>query len=81
MTDTKKLGRPPKGKDRRIELSVYVAGSTVAILEEYLAERQATERGYSRSDFFNEALEKHMADLGLLEGSEERRAPDGQEQR
>jgi hypothetical protein len=46
-------------------VAVYVTGSTLDTIDEYVAERQATQRTYSRSDFFNEALEKHMKDLGI----------------
>jgi cobalamin-dependent methionine synthase I len=66
-TTNTKLGRPTKGKGRRIELSVYVSNSTIDTVEAYVAERQQTERNYSRSDFFNEAAEKHLQALGLVE--------------
>ena len=70
MSGTNKVGRPTKGKARRIELSVYVPSGTVDTIEEYVADRQQAERGYSRSDFFNEAIEKHLRDLGITEPEE-----------
>jgi hypothetical protein len=67
MSDSKRIfGRPLKGKDRRVSIAVYVTGSTVDTIDEYVMERQQTQRTYSRSDFFNEALEKHMKDLGII---------------
>ncbi len=68
MDEKKKtaLGRPMKGQDRRLQVAVYVTGSTLDTIDEYVTERQIERRAYSRSDFFNEALEKHMKDLGLV---------------
>lgn len=66
--ENKPLGRPMKGKDRRMQIGVYVAGSVIDLIDEYVAERQVTQRSYSRSDFFNEAIEKHMKDLGMIGG-------------
>jgi hypothetical protein len=63
------LGRPVKGKDRRQQIGVYIPGSVIDTIDDYVADRQAdTRRSYSRSDFINEAIEKHMKALGLLEG-------------
>ncbi|MDR3349479.1 MAG: hypothetical protein LBO03_07750 [Acidaminococcales bacterium] len=76
-TDPKSLGRPKKSKDRRIGINCYIAGSLLDAMDEYVAERQRKNKGYSRSDFFNEALEKHMRDLGLLQDE----AGDGDEKK
>lgn len=62
-----KMGRPKKGKDRRIDVKVYITGSVLETIDDYVAERQQERRGYSRSDFFNAAVEKYMQDLGLAE--------------
>ena len=65
------LGRPLKGRDRRVQIGVYVAGSVVDAIDAYVEARDIAERrSYSRSDFINEAIEKHMKDLGLWEGRE-----------
>ena len=69
--DNRPFGRPLKGKDRRVSVAVYVTGSTLDAIEEYVAERQQTERTYSRSDFVNEALEKYMRGLGILGGDDD----------
>ena len=65
------LGRPMKGKDRRIQVGVYIPGSVLDTIENYVEQRQATERGYSRSDFINEAITKHMTDLGMIGGDDD----------
>jgi hypothetical protein len=68
---SKTLGRPRKGKDRRQQIGVYVTGSVIEVIEGYVANRQATQRAYSRSDFFNEALELYMKEIGLIQPKEE----------
>ena len=66
------LGRPLKGKDRRVQIGVYVAGSVIDMMDGYVAKRQAVEvRSYSRSDFINEAIEQYMTSLGLIEGKDD----------
>ena len=70
--EPKPLGRPMKGKDRRLQIGVYVAGSVVDIMDAYVEGRKATGQwSYSRSDFINEAIDKHMKDLGLIEGDDD----------
>ena len=68
MQDKRPYGRPLKGKDRRVSVAVYVTGSTLDTVDDYVRARQQQERAYSRSDFVNEALERHMKDLGITEG-------------
>lgn len=66
------LGRPRKGKDRRLQIGVYLPGSLVDIIDEYAENRQAElGKQYSRSDFINEAVEKHMRELGIWDGEDE----------
>lgn len=60
------LGRPIKGKDRRVSIALYITSSLIEPIDEYVRNRQnAGERSYSRSEFINEAIEKHMRDVGL----------------
>ena len=68
--ESRPMGRPLKGKDRRMQIGVYVAGSVIDAMDNYVANRQEKKRGYSRSDFINEAIEMYMGELGLLEGEE-----------
>ena len=68
--ESRPMGRPLKGKDRRMQIGVYVAGSVIDAMDSYVADRQQKKRGYSRSDFINEAIEMYMGDLGLLEEEE-----------
>ena len=71
-TNRPPLGRPLKGKDRRLQIGVYVAGSTLDIVDNYINKQQETvKRQYSRSDFVNEALELYLGELGL--GDEHRK--------
>ena len=64
------LGRPRKGKDRRFQVGVYLPGSVVDVIDNYVESQQRERpRQFSRSDFINEAVIKHMADLGIMEGS------------
>ena len=66
------LGRPRKGKDRRLQIGVYLPGSLVDIIDDYAENRQAElGKQYSRSDFINEAIEKCLKDLGIFGGGED----------
>ena len=66
------LGRPLKGKDRRLQIGVYVSGSVIDTIDEYVEEQKAAKKWqYSRSDFINEAIDKHMKDLGLIGGDDD----------
>ena len=66
------LGRPMKGKDRRVQIGVYVSGSVIDAIDAYVEERDIAERrSYSRSDFINDAIELYMKKLGLLEGGDD----------
>jgi len=69
--ERKPLGRPLKGKERRFQVGVYLSAYITDRIDAYVAERQISERGYSRSDFINEAVEKHMTDIGLTERSKD----------
>ena len=70
--EIKTLGRPMKGKDRRFQVGVYLPGSIVDTIDEYVVEQQKETPGqFSRSDFINEAVIKHMTDLGLIEGDKD----------
>ncbi|MDR1687455.1 MAG: hypothetical protein LBS21_02440 [Clostridiales bacterium] len=68
--ENKPLGRPIKGKDRRMQIAIYVSVSALDTIDAYVEERHREKRSYSRSEFFNEAIEKHMKDLGLLDGED-----------
>jgi len=67
MSEQTTLGRPMKGRDRRIPTTVQISNSVLEILDDYVEERRAAgERGYSRSEFINEAMEKLMKERGLI---------------
>ena len=66
------LGRPRKGKDRRLQIGVYIPSSVVDTIDEYVESKQPEMgRQYSRSDFINEAVNKHMRELGIIGGEED----------
>jgi hypothetical protein len=78
MSETKsQMGRPKKSKDRRIQMSFYIPTGVMDTIADYVEERQRTAKGYSRSDFINEAIEKHMRDLGLAGGEDDGAVTDG----
>ena len=65
-------GRPLKGRERRIQVGVYMMPNVVDMIDDYIAERYDPKKGqYSRSEFINEAVEKHMRDLGLIENKDD----------
>lgn len=49
-------GRPMKGRTRRTPITIHAPIGTIALIDEFVADR-AAELGkvYSRSDFYNEA--------------------------
>jgi hypothetical protein len=72
MNETKsQMGRPKKSRERRIGVNSYIAGGILDMTDDYVAERQKTSRGYSRSDFINEALAQRLKDLGAWQGADE----------
>lgn len=59
-------GRPMKGKDRRVPITVHISVKELDIVEAYVEQRDKEKTGqYSRSDFFNEAVQAHLVALGL----------------
>lgn len=66
-------GRPLKGKTRRVPITVHVLIGMLDIIDEYVNERYQQQKGYSRSDFYNEAAKFYLEHLGRLpEGNDER---------
>ncbi len=67
------LGRPMKGKTRRIPYTIHIAEGTIAAIDAYAEERSREEgKAYSRSDFLNTAAESLLRSLGKLpEGGDE----------
>jgi hypothetical protein len=60
------LGRPIKGTTRRIPITVHTPMGDLEKIDEYVEKRKARkEPTYSRSDFFTEAIEKYMKELGI----------------
>ncbi|MEG1562186.1 MAG: hypothetical protein RR365_00835 [Bacteroides sp.] len=61
------LGRPMKGKTRRIPYTIHLEEETVAAIDAYAEERSQEEgKAYSRSDFLNTAAESLLRSLGKL---------------
>ncbi len=57
------MGRPKKLKEDRVMFSIYLNESVRRAMDEYVHQRQQEEKGYSRSDFLNEAAEHYLAAL------------------
>ena len=61
------LGRPLKGKTRRVPITVHAPIGKLDIIDEYVEERNKQQEGaYSRSDFYNEAATFYIKHLGWL---------------
>ena len=58
------MGRPKKLDDTREIFSIYMDLGKRQAMDEYVHERKAVERGYSRSDFVNEAIAEYLVKLG-----------------
>jgi hypothetical protein len=65
MENKSKMGRPKKSAERRIGINCYITGGLIDKIDTYIEEKQV--RGYSRSDFMNEAAEfylRHVTEQG-----------------
>lgn len=61
------LGRPMKGKTRRIPYTIHINEETVTAIDAYADERSREEgKAYSRSDFLNTAAENLLRQLGRI---------------
>lgn len=70
------FGRPMKGRTRRVPITVYLASGMLDTIDDYVEKKnQQQEAAYSRSDFYNEAAEIYLKQLGYLpeEEREERK--------
>ena len=76
MAHARPLGRPMKGRSRRVPITVHASVETLDIIDTYVEEQsQQQERQYSRSDFWNEAATTYMKQLGIApedDGKEKR---------
>lgn len=62
-----KLGRPLKGKKKRIQITIYADMDVLNALDELVYQQQmAGDRSASRSEEYNKAMKKHLRDLGIL---------------
>ncbi len=60
-------GRPLKGKSRRIPITVHAPLDTLELIDAYTDERiQEGNGAYSRSDFYMEAAQIYLKQLGKL---------------
>ena len=76
-------GRPMKGASRRVPTTVHLPTGTLDIIDNYIDDREKNvESGrMSRSDFINEAVNRYLVELGLVEpesNTEVTRAPRSQ---
>ena len=62
-------GRPMKGASRRVPTTVHLPTGTLDIIDNYIDDREKNvESGrMSRSDFINEAVNRYLVELGLVE--------------
>lgn len=62
-------GRPMKGASRRVPTTVHIPTGTLDIIDNYIDDREKNvETGrMSRSDFINEAVNRYLVELGLVE--------------
>lgn len=62
-------GRPMKGASRRVPTTVHIPTGTLDIIDNYIDDREKdVETGrMSRSDFINEAVNRYLVELGLVE--------------
>lgn len=58
-------GRPMKNKTRRIPVTVHIPMGTLEIIDGYV-EKEASDKVYSRSDFYNEAVEAFLKSKGIV---------------
>ena len=56
------LGRPIKGKSRRVPITVHVSIDTLDKIDKYVEEHV----GLTKSDFYNNACIFYMKHLGIL---------------
>ncbi len=67
------LGRPLKGKTRRVPITIHAPTGKLDIIDEYVEKRNnQQEASYSRSDFYNEAAILYLDHLGILPEEEDR---------
>lgn len=62
-------GRPMKGASRRVPTTVHLPTGTLDIIDNYIEDREKNvDSGrMSRSDFINEAVNRYLVELGLVE--------------
>ena len=72
MTESKhkvlELGRPIKGSSARKGITIHMELGKIDIIDEFVhKQRDGGNRGYSRSEFVDEAITKYMKELGLTD--------------
>ena len=73
MAHGRRLGRPMKGRSRRVPITVHASVETLDIIDTYVEEQSQQQEGqYSRSDFWNEAATMYMKQLGIAPEDEEK---------
>ena len=62
-------GRPMKGASLSVPTTEHIPTGTLAIIDNYIDDREKNvETGrMSRSDFINEAVNRYLVELGLVE--------------
>lgn len=63
------LGRPLKGRTRRVPLTVHAPLDTLEIIDEYVKDQGGA---YSRSDFYEEAAKRYLQQLGVMDDEGDR---------
>ena len=60
------LGRPVKGSSARKAITIHMELDKIGIIDDYVFERRNDgSKGYSRSEFVNDAITLYMKELGL----------------
>lgn len=60
------LGRPVKGGSARKAITIHMEFDKIEIIDEYVAQqRNDGNKGYSRSEFVDEAITEYMKKIGL----------------
>lgn len=64
------MGRPKKLTEERKTFTIYLGDSNRKAMDEYVYQRQRETKGYSRSDFLNEAVEYYLKAIKRKEKSQ-----------
>lgn len=60
------LGRPVKGDSARKAITIHMELDKIGIIDDYVFERRNDgNKGYSRSEFVNDAITYYMKEIGL----------------